>query len=51
MDAGEVNINERISMTRTTYSALKEDMKDDECGWSEALFNGSTYFAQSSLPI
>jgi hypothetical protein len=26
-------------------------MKDDECGWSEALFNGSTYFAQSSLPI
>jgi stress-induced morphogen len=34
MDAGEVNIKERISMTRMVYSILKEEMKDDECGWS-----------------
>jgi hypothetical protein len=31
MNAGEVNIEESISMSRTTYFVLKEKMKDDEC--------------------
>jgi hypothetical protein len=35
IDAGEVNIKERISMMRTKYSILKENMKGDGCGWSE----------------
>jgi hypothetical protein len=30
MNAGEVNIKESISMSRTTYFVLKEKMKDDE---------------------
>jgi hypothetical protein len=34
MDAREVDIKERISITRTGYSLLKEKLKDDECGWS-----------------
>jgi hypothetical protein len=32
--AGEVDIRERISPTRQKYSILKDDIKDDECGWS-----------------
>jgi hypothetical protein len=36
MDAGEVNIKERISLTRQAYSVSKEKMKYNECGWSEA---------------
>jgi hypothetical protein len=34
MDAGGVNIKQRILMTRKEYSVLKEGIKDDECGWS-----------------
>jgi hypothetical protein len=37
MDAGEVNIKERISMIRTEYFVLKEEMKYDECAWSNTL--------------
>jgi hypothetical protein len=32
MDAGEVNINERMSMTKKTYTVLEEEIQDDECG-------------------
>jgi hypothetical protein len=35
MDAGEVDIKERISLMRQTYSVLKEKIKYDECGWSD----------------
>jgi hypothetical protein len=35
MDAGEVNMKERIIMTEMEYSVLNEEMKDDECGWSQ----------------
>jgi hypothetical protein len=38
MDAGEVNIKEIIYMSRMTYSVLKEDMKLDECGWSNLSY-------------
>jgi hypothetical protein len=31
MNAGEVNMEESISMSRTTYFVSKEKMKDDEC--------------------
>jgi hypothetical protein len=34
MDAGEVNMKERIVMIWMEFSVLKEEMKDDECGWS-----------------
>jgi hypothetical protein len=34
MNAGEVNINERIWMSRMEYSVLNEKMKENECGWS-----------------
>jgi hypothetical protein len=34
MNAGEVDMKERISMVRKEYAVLKEDMKLDECGWS-----------------
>jgi hypothetical protein len=34
MDAGEVDIEERISLTRQAYSVLKEKIKYDKCGWS-----------------
>jgi hypothetical protein len=34
MDAGEVDMKERISMVGKEYAVLKEDMKLDECGWS-----------------
>jgi hypothetical protein len=30
----EKNIKEKISLTRREYSFLKEEIKDDECGWS-----------------
>jgi hypothetical protein len=36
MHAGEVEIKERISMTRMAYSVLMDEMTDDECGWSKA---------------
>jgi hypothetical protein len=32
---GEVDIKERILMIRMKYSVLKEEMEDDECGWSK----------------
>jgi hypothetical protein len=35
MDAGEVNTNERIWMSRMEYPVLKEKMKENECGWSD----------------
>jgi hypothetical protein len=42
MNAGGVNIKERILMIRKEYSVLKEGIKDDECGWSySAIFHGS----------
>jgi hypothetical protein len=34
MDAGEVNMKERIVMIWMEYSVLKEEMEDDEYGWS-----------------
>jgi hypothetical protein len=37
MGAGEVNMKERISMTRTKYFVLKEILKFHECGWSQSL--------------
>jgi hypothetical protein len=37
MDAGEVNMKERIFMTRMEYSILKEKMKNGEYGWSNAF--------------
>jgi hypothetical protein len=32
MNAGEIDIKERISLTRWEYSVLKEEIEDDECG-------------------
>jgi hypothetical protein len=32
MNAGEVNMKEKISMTRQEYSVLKENMEENECG-------------------
>jgi hypothetical protein len=37
MNAGEVDIKERILLTKQEYSVLKEEIKDDECGWSHKL--------------
>jgi hypothetical protein len=34
MDAGEVDMKERILMMRIEYSVLKEEIEDNECGWS-----------------
>jgi hypothetical protein len=34
MGAGEVDIRERILLTRQENSVLKKDIKDDEYGWS-----------------
>jgi hypothetical protein len=34
MDAGEVNMKERMLMTGMEYSVLKEEMGEDRCGWS-----------------
>jgi hypothetical protein len=34
MNAGEVDIKESILLTKQEYSVLKEEIKDDECGWS-----------------
>jgi hypothetical protein len=36
MNAGEVDIKEWISLSRQEYFVLKEEIKDDECGWSNA---------------
>jgi hypothetical protein len=33
-DEGEMNIKERIYMSRMEYSVLKENMNENECGWS-----------------
>jgi hypothetical protein len=35
MNAGEMDMEERISMTSTEYSVLKKVLKYDECGWSK----------------
>jgi hypothetical protein len=32
MNAGEVNMMERISMTRQEFSVFKENMEENECG-------------------
>jgi hypothetical protein len=32
MNAGEVNMKEKISMTKQEYSVLKENMEENECG-------------------
>jgi hypothetical protein len=37
MDAGVVIIKERISMVKVEYSVLKEEIKEDECGWSQVI--------------
>jgi hypothetical protein len=34
MDAGEMDMEERILMARTEYFILKEVLKYHECGWS-----------------
>jgi hypothetical protein len=34
MDAGEMDMEERILMTRIEYFILKEVLKYHECGWS-----------------
>jgi hypothetical protein len=44
MDAGVVDMKEGISMTRTEYSVLKEVLKYDECGWSQASISVSSVF-------
>jgi hypothetical protein len=33
MGAGEMEMKEKISMTETEYSVLKEVLKYHECGW------------------
>jgi hypothetical protein len=43
MDAGEVDMKERILMTRTEYFVLKEVLKDDECGWSKTIHSSHTH--------
>jgi hypothetical protein len=35
MGAGKLRIKERRWMTRTEYSVLKEEIEDNECGWSK----------------
>jgi hypothetical protein len=37
MSAGKPEVKERILMTRTIYSVLNEEIRDDECGWSDQL--------------
>jgi hypothetical protein len=34
MSAGELEMKERILMSRIAYSILKERIKEHECGWS-----------------
>jgi hypothetical protein len=34
MDAREVDMKERILMMGIEYSDLKEEIEDNECGWS-----------------
>jgi hypothetical protein len=41
MDAGVVDIKERIWMMKMEYSVLKEEIKDDECGWSKTIRTGN----------
>jgi hypothetical protein len=36
VNAAEVDTKERMLTTRTEYSVLREVLKYDECGWSEA---------------
>jgi hypothetical protein len=40
MDAVEVNMKERILISEMEYSVLKEETKEDRCGWSEATSPG-----------
>jgi hypothetical protein len=35
MSVGGVDMKERILLTVTEYSVLKEKMKEHECGWSQ----------------
>jgi hypothetical protein len=35
MSVGEVEMEERILLTRTEYSVLKEKNEGNQCGWSE----------------
>jgi hypothetical protein len=37
MSVGEVYMKERILLTRTEYSVLKEKMKEHQCGWSKGI--------------
>jgi hypothetical protein len=37
MIVGEVDIKERIWMSRIEYSVLKEKMNEKECGWSKQI--------------
>jgi hypothetical protein len=37
MDAGVVDIKERILMMKMEYSVLKKEMKVYECGWSNRV--------------
>jgi hypothetical protein len=46
MDAGEMNMKERISMMITEYSVLKGVLKENECGWSNAGIWSSCAFDQ-----
>jgi hypothetical protein len=46
MDAGKVNVKERIMMARMEYSVLKEEMENDECGWSHRM----THFSSRPHP-
>jgi hypothetical protein len=43
MNAGEVSMKERILMIRMSYFVLKEEMKYDECGWSNCRPIRSAY--------
>jgi hypothetical protein len=42
--AGGSCIKEGILLTVQEYTVLKEDIKDDECGWSEALLYSANFF-------
>jgi hypothetical protein len=37
MNAIEVSIKERIWVSRMEYFVLKENMKENECGWSKLV--------------
>jgi hypothetical protein len=51
MDVGEVDMNERISMTRTEYSVLKEVLKYHECGWSKGVFGRAPRSSRSTKQL